>query len=253
MSRDVLCRVSGPALGWRNRLSLRSGPATSLLAQNRAKSGDSWASRAGRAVQGGFEVNGHRSPVHGDMPGGLLFPVGDQGAPVGLGEAKVQHVRGAPRPRAEVTEQHPGWPVVGQDVEPGRDGVRRGWFKALHASVSSPRPCAAAPVRSSQPWAWSSGSRACAVRAGQVVVAPTLAYDHAAILGEPWSVPTELAARVSVPALVMAGDTSLPFMPDAARVLSQAIPQGQLRMLAGQTHEVNPGVLAPVLVEFFTS
>jgi hypothetical protein len=29
MSRDVLCRVSGPALGWRNRLSLRSGPATS--------------------------------------------------------------------------------------------------------------------------------------------------------------------------------------------------------------------------------
>ena len=48
----------------------------------------------------------------------------------------------------------------------------------------------------------------------------------------------------------MAGDAGLAFMPDAARVLSQAIPQGQLRMLAGQTHEVNPGVLAPVLVEF---
>ena len=52
---------------------------------------------------------------------------------------------------------------------------------------------------------------------------------------------------------VMAGDASLPFMPDAARVLSQAIPQGQLRMLEGQTHEVNPAVLAPVLVEFLTS
>jgi len=26
-----------------------------------------------------------------------------------------------------------------------------------------------------------------------------------------------------------------------------------LRTLEGQTHEVNPGVLAPVLVEFFTS
>jgi pimeloyl-ACP methyl ester carboxylesterase len=88
---------------------------------------------------------------------------------------------------------------------------------------------------------------------GMEAVAPTLAYDHAAILGEPWSVPAELAAQVSVPALVMAGDASLPFMPDAARVLSQAIPQGQVRMLAGQTHEVNPGVLAPVLVEFFTS
>ncbi len=88
---------------------------------------------------------------------------------------------------------------------------------------------------------------------GMEAVAPTLAYDHAAILGEPWSVPAELAARVSVPALVMAGDASLPFMPDAARVLSQAIPQGQLRTLEGQTHEVNPGVLTPVLAEFFTS
>jgi len=88
---------------------------------------------------------------------------------------------------------------------------------------------------------------------GMEAVAPTLAYDHAAILGEPWSVPTELAARVSVPALVMAGDASLSFMPDAARVLSRAIPQGQLRMLAGQTHEVSPGALAPVLVEFFAS
>jgi pimeloyl-ACP methyl ester carboxylesterase len=86
---------------------------------------------------------------------------------------------------------------------------------------------------------------------GLEAIAPTLAYDHAAILGEPWSVPAGLAARVSVPALVLAGDASLPFMPGAARVLSQAIPQGQLRMLEDQTHEVNPGVLAPVLTEFF--
>jgi hypothetical protein len=42
----------------------------------------------------------------------------------------------------------------------------------------------------------------------------------------------------------MAGDAGLAFMPDAARVLSQAIPHGQLRTLAGQTHEVKPGVLA---------
>ena len=51
----------------------------------------------------------------------------------------------------------------------------------------------------------------------------------------------------------MAGDASLPFMPDAARVLSQAIPQGQLRTLEGQTHQVNPGVLAPVLADFLAS
>jgi pimeloyl-ACP methyl ester carboxylesterase len=88
---------------------------------------------------------------------------------------------------------------------------------------------------------------------GMEAVAPTLAYDHAAIMGEPWSVPAELAARVQVPALVMAGDAGLPFMPDAARALAQAIPRSQARMLQGQTHEVDPRVLAPVLAEFFTS
>jgi len=88
---------------------------------------------------------------------------------------------------------------------------------------------------------------------GMEAVAPTLAYDHAAILGEPWSVPADLAARVRVPALVISGDAGLTFMPDAARALSRAIPQGRLRMLAGQTHDVQPGVLAPVLVEFFAS
>jgi pimeloyl-ACP methyl ester carboxylesterase len=75
---------------------------------------------------------------------------------------------------------------------------------------------------------------------GMAAVAPTLAYDHAAIMGEPWSVPAGLAARVSVPALVLAGDASLPFLPDAARVLAQAMPRGQLRTLAGQAHAVNP-------------
>ena len=39
----------------------------------------------------------------------------------------------------------------------------------------------------------------------------------------------------------------------SAEALSQAMPHGHLRMLAGQTHDVNPGVLAPVLVDFFTS
>jgi pimeloyl-ACP methyl ester carboxylesterase len=82
-------------------------------------------------------------------------------------------------------------------------------------------------------------------------IAPTLAYDHAAILGESWSVPTALAARVAVPTLVMAGTASLPFMPGAARTLAEAIPHAKLQALEGQTHEVNPNALAPVLVNFF--
>lgn len=81
-------------------------------------------------------------------------------------------------------------------------------------------------------------------------VAPTLAYGHAAIIGERWSAPTDLAARVSVPALVMAGDASLPFMPPTAEALSQAMPNGQLRILDGQSHEVTESALAPILVDF---
>jgi pimeloyl-ACP methyl ester carboxylesterase len=97
------------------------------------------------------------------------------------------------------------------------------------------------------------GMRAAPFWPGMESIAPTLAYDHAEVLGEPWSVPAELASHVSVPALVMSGDAGLPFMPDTARVLSQAIPKGQLRILEGQTHAVDPGALAPVLAEFFTS
>jgi hypothetical protein len=84
-------------------------------------------------------------------------------------------------------------------------------------------------------------------------IAPTLAYDHAGIIGERWAAPTELAAQVSVPALLMAGDAGLPFMRRTAQALSTAMSHGQLRLFAGQNHNVNAGVLAPVLVEFFAS
>ena len=80
----------------------------------------------------------------------------------------------------------------------------------------------------------------------------TLAYDAAA-MGEDASVPTEKAASVAVPALVMDGAASYPFMHVTALALAKAMPYGQHRTLEGQTHEVAPQVLASVLVEFFTS
>ena len=82
-------------------------------------------------------------------------------------------------------------------------------------------------------------------------VAPTLAYDHIAALGEYASVPTERAASVTVPTLVMDGSESYPFMHVTAKALAKAIPHAQLRTLEGQTHEVSSEGLAPVLVEFF--
>jgi pimeloyl-ACP methyl ester carboxylesterase len=88
---------------------------------------------------------------------------------------------------------------------------------------------------------------------GLEAVAPTLAYDHAAIQGPANSVPTDVAARVTVPTLVMSGGASFPFMRDTARALSEAMPRSELRTLDGQTHDVSPGALAPVLLEFFAS
>ncbi len=83
-------------------------------------------------------------------------------------------------------------------------------------------------------------------------VAPTLAYD-AAVLGDDASVPTDRAARVTVPALVMDGGASYPFMRTTAVALANAMPDAQHRTLEGQTHEVAAEALAPVLVEFFVS
>ena len=83
-------------------------------------------------------------------------------------------------------------------------------------------------------------------------VAPTLAYD-AAVLGKGHAAPVERAATVTIPALVMNGGASFPFMYDIAQVLSKAMPNAQLRTLEGQRHDVNLEVFAPVLVEFFKS
>jgi hypothetical protein len=49
------------------------------------------------------------------------------------------------------------------------------------------------------------------------------------------------------------GATPYPFMHTTAVALAQAIPRGQHRTLEGQTHEVAAEVLAPVLIEFFSS
>ena len=81
-------------------------------------------------------------------------------------------------------------------------------------------------------------------------VAPTIAYD-AAVLGEEASVPTERATGMAVPALILDSGASFPFMHTTAVALAKAIPNAQHRTLEGQTHEVSPEVLAPVLVEFF--
>lgn len=85
---------------------------------------------------------------------------------------------------------------------------------------------------------------------GLVKLAPTLAYDSE-VLGKGHALPAARLSRITIPTLVMHGGAGAPYMRDAARAISEAIPQAQLRTLAHQTHGVSPTVLAPVLEEFF--
>jgi pimeloyl-ACP methyl ester carboxylesterase len=80
-------------------------------------------------------------------------------------------------------------------------------------------------------------------------VAHTLPYD-AALVGDP-SLLGRRAATVSVPTLVMGGAKSPAALRAAVQAVSAAVPGARQRLLAGQTHDVKPQALAPVLVEYF--
>jgi pimeloyl-ACP methyl ester carboxylesterase len=82
-------------------------------------------------------------------------------------------------------------------------------------------------------------------------IAPTLAYDHMGAMNGDGTVPVDRIAGIETPTLVVYGEASLPFMADTARTLAKTMPSATLRGIEGQTHDVDPAALAPVLVEFF--
>lgn len=82
-------------------------------------------------------------------------------------------------------------------------------------------------------------------------LAPTLAYDAAAMGNS--RVPEALAASVTIPTLVLDGGAGDPFFHAAAQALVSVLPSAQLVSLGGQPHNVDIHVLAPELVDFFTS
>ena len=89
---------------------------------------------------------------------------------------------------------------------------------------------------------------------GLEAVAPTLAYDAAA-MGKDRSVPIEQATKVKAETLVMDGGANLeamPFMHASAETLAKAVPNAERRTIEGQAHDVSSEILAPVLVEFFS-
>ncbi|MDQ4108011.1 MAG: alpha/beta hydrolase [Actinomycetota bacterium] len=132
------------------------------------------------------------------------------------------------RPPADQVEQYETM------VAEGRRGDAAEYF--MTKVVGMP-PEFAAQARN-EPW-WPS----------QEALAHTLAYD-ARIMGD-YSLPTEQAASVKVPTLVIAGGADMPFMRETAQALADALPDGEVRLLEGQGHNVDPAILAPALKEFF--
>jgi pimeloyl-ACP methyl ester carboxylesterase len=85
---------------------------------------------------------------------------------------------------------------------------------------------------------------------GIEAVAPTLAYDHAGLMGSDRSVPAERARKLGVPTLVMHGSEGAPFMARTAERLQDLIPGAELRTISGQGHNVSAQAIAPVLARF---
>ena len=133
------------------------------------------------------------------------------------------------RPPADQVEQYETM------IAEGRRGDAAEYFMA---KVVGMPPEFVADARS-QPW-W----------AGQEAIAHTLAYD-ARIMGD-YLIPTDTASSVKVPTVVLAGGADMPFMRETAQALADALPDGEVRFLEGQGHNVDPTVLAPALKEFFT-
>lgn len=82
-------------------------------------------------------------------------------------------------------------------------------------------------------------------------VAHTLPYDTA-VMGD-FTVPEERLSRITVPALVAGGGKSPENLRTAVKRIASALPNGTLRMLDGETHNVKAEKLAPVLTEYFLS
>lgn len=120
-------------------------------------------------------------------------------------------------------------------------GGRRGEAVEYFMTMASGVPAeAVAPMRSTPIWP--------ALEA----TAHTLSYDGAVVAESmagdgpspgQWS-------WVTTPTLVLDGGTT-PWLSDAADALAATLPNARRRTIAGQPHPVDPGALAPVLLEFF--
>ena len=80
-------------------------------------------------------------------------------------------------------------------------------------------------------------------------VAHTLPYD-AAVMGD-FTLPGDMITSIKIPTLVAGGEKSPAGLKSAVRAVAGMIPNHKFEELKGQTHNVSPKVLAPILINFF--
>ena len=87
---------------------------------------------------------------------------------------------------------------------------------------------------------------------GQTIIdmAGTIAYE-AEIQKASKAFLQNQAANLPMPVLMLAGTKSFKTASDIMASFTRAIPQAESLLLEGQTHSVEPGVISPILQEFF--
>ena len=130
-------------------------------------------------------------------------------------------------------------PHLGALASSGRRGEAVEYF--MSAAVQVP-PAMVAEMRGTPMWP------------GMEAVAHTLAYDGA-IMGDTMSgerATLQQFASVTTPTLVMDGGASPVWMRNSAQALVDVLPNARRLTLEGQTHAVDPQLLAPILRAFFS-
>ena len=82
-----------------------------------------------------------------------------------------------------------------------------------------------------------------------LAIAPTLAYDDAAMADS--DTPVDLVRGLRVPVLGLAGGASPDFLQYGARGVAGAAIDGRFELIAGQTHDIQADAVAPHLRSFF--
>ena len=222
-----------------------NAPLAELLAQHftvynydrrgRGPSGDTQPYAVGREIEdltAVLEAAGGSAGVYGSSSGAALaLEAAAAGAPassLALWEPPYIVEGSRPRPPADTAATYRK--LVAED----RRGDAVEFF--MTQVVGLPAEFAA-QARQAPWWAWQEG------------LAHTLAYD-AEIMGD-YSLPTTSARAVTVPTLILDGGGSMAWMGAGTDALAELIPDSRRHTLGGQAHDVDPQVLAPVLIDFF--